>query len=65
MRLRRGWRCSGIAWGATLCGLAAAAGGVALAAPSQKTKKEDQTQTLQLPRELPGAVEGEDRKSVV
>jgi enamine deaminase RidA (YjgF/YER057c/UK114 family) len=62
MRLRRGWRCSGIAWGATLCGLAAAAGGVALAAPSQKTKKEDQTQTLQLPRELPGAVEGDTRR---
>jgi enamine deaminase RidA (YjgF/YER057c/UK114 family) len=30
-----------------------------LAAPERKPGKEDQTQTLQLPRELPGAVEGD------
>jgi enamine deaminase RidA (YjgF/YER057c/UK114 family) len=41
--------------------MALAASG-ALAAPFQKTGKEDQTQTLQLPRELPGAVEGDTRR---
>jgi len=62
MRLRRGWRCWGIAWGAAVCPWLAVAAGGALAAPFQKAKKEDQTQTLQLPRELPGAVEGDTRR---
>lgn len=34
----------------------------ALTLPAQKKKKEDQTQTLQLPKELPGTVEGDPRR---
>ena len=41
---------------ALVCGLAV------LAAPAQKKKKEDQTQTLQIPRELPSAVVGDTRR---
>jgi enamine deaminase RidA (YjgF/YER057c/UK114 family) len=33
-----------------------------VASPSQKKKKEEETQTLQLPKELPGAVTGETRR---
>ncbi len=33
-----------------------------VAAPPQKKKKEDITQTLQLPKELPGAISGETRR---
>jgi enamine deaminase RidA (YjgF/YER057c/UK114 family) len=62
MRLRRSWRCPGIAWDAAVCSVVAMAAAAALAAPFQKTGKEDQTQTLQLPRELPGAVEGDTRR---
>jgi enamine deaminase RidA (YjgF/YER057c/UK114 family) len=62
MRLRRGWRCPKIAWGTAVVGLAALAAAAALAAPFQKTRKADQTQTLQLPKELPGAVEGDTRR---
>ncbi len=42
--------------------LAAIAAAAATAPPPQKTKKEDQTQTLQLPRELPAVVEGEAQR---
>ncbi|MBZ5623907.1 MAG: hypothetical protein LAQ69_35165 [Acidobacteriia bacterium] len=41
---------------ALVCGLSV------LAAPAQKKKKEDLTQTLQIPRELPNAVTGETRR---
>jgi enamine deaminase RidA (YjgF/YER057c/UK114 family) len=50
--------------GAVVCGLAALAARAVLASPSQKKKKEDETQTLQLPRELPAAVEGDSRRLV-
>jgi len=43
---------------ALACGLAVAA----LPAADKKKKKEDETQTLQLPKELPGAVVGETRR---
>jgi enamine deaminase RidA (YjgF/YER057c/UK114 family) len=45
-----------IALVALVCGLAV------LATPAQKKKKEDITQTLQLPKELPNAVTGETRR---
>src|SRR6185369_3733525 len=41
---------------ALVCGLAV------LATPSQRKKKEDETQVLQVPKELPSAVVGETRK---
>jgi enamine deaminase RidA (YjgF/YER057c/UK114 family) len=62
MRLQRGWGRSGITLGAAVCGLVALAAGGALAGPFQNKKKEDQTQTLQLPKELPGAVEADTRR---
>jgi len=45
---------------AALLALACALG--VLAAPAQKKKKEDQTQVLQLPKELPNSVVGETRR---
>ena len=41
---------------AVVCGLAI------LALPAQKKNKEDETQTLQLPKELPNEIEGETRR---
>jgi len=41
---------------ALVCGLAV------LATPAQKKKKEDETQTLQIPKELPSAVTGDTRR---
>jgi enamine deaminase RidA (YjgF/YER057c/UK114 family) len=62
MRLRRVSRCSGVAWGGLVCLLAAIAATATLAAPSQKARREDQTQTLQFPRELPSTVEGDAQR---
>jgi enamine deaminase RidA (YjgF/YER057c/UK114 family) len=64
MRSQRGGDRSGITLGAAFCVLVALAAGGALAGPFQNKKKEDQTQTLQLPKELPGAVEADTRRLV-
>ena len=62
MRFKRGWYRSGITLGAAVCGLVALAADGVPASPFQKKKKEDQTQTLQIPKELPGAVEADTRR---
>jgi enamine deaminase RidA (YjgF/YER057c/UK114 family) len=62
MRLERGRYGSVITLGAAVCGLAALIAGGTTASPLPKKKKEDQTQTLQLPRELPAAVEADTRR---
>jgi enamine deaminase RidA (YjgF/YER057c/UK114 family) len=62
MRFQRGWRCSGIALGAAVGGLLALTAGGGRTEPFQKRTKEDQSQTLQLPQELPAAVEGDTRR---
>jgi len=61
MRFERLWRRWVIAWGATACGFLALTAVRAPAAPPQKAR-EDQSQTLQLPQELPPVVEGDIRR---
>jgi enamine deaminase RidA (YjgF/YER057c/UK114 family) len=61
MRFERGGYRSGITLGAAICSLVALTAGEVPAAPFQK-KKEAQTQTLQIPKELPGAVEADTRR---
>jgi enamine deaminase RidA (YjgF/YER057c/UK114 family) len=62
MRFKRGWYRSGITLGAAICGLVALAAGEVPGSPFQKKKKEAQTQILQIPKELPGAVEADTRR---
>jgi enamine deaminase RidA (YjgF/YER057c/UK114 family) len=52
----RGFTCRRFRLAALVCGLAL------LALPAQKKKKEEETQTLQVPRELPASVVGETRR---
>jgi len=62
MRFERGWRSSAIPLvAAAACGFLVLAPGQARAAPFQKGR-EDRPQTLQLPQELPAAVEGDIRR---
>jgi len=62
MRWQRGRWPSRIKLGATLWGIAALVTAAAISGPLQKKKKDDETQVLQLPRELPGAVQGDLRR---
>ncbi len=48
--------------GAALLGMAILTAGIALSGPPQKKKKDEETQVLQLPKELPGAVSGDTRR---
>jgi len=62
MRLGRVRRGSRIMLGAALFGISILTAAVALSAPFQKKKKDDDTQVLQLPKELPGAMTGDTRR---
>jgi len=61
MRWRRGRWPLRIKLGATLWAISTLLIAAAISGPLQKRKKDDETQVLQLPRELPGAAQGDTR----